>query len=516
MEYGFVILKEGVEVEAISVEDMRAYEINAVGRGIPLLLLMENAGRSVADYIEYKLGDVKGKRIAIIAGKGGNAGDGFVAARHLAGRGARVEVHLAFSPLEVSHSDARVNLDVIMKMESIKIHKPFSRNWLEVSDSDVVVDALLGTGVRGSLRSPIREAIKEFNNAPGFKVSIDVPSGVDPDTGRAADGSARAEATVTMHKLKRGLLKAREYTGEIAIASIGLTSDVEFYAGPGDVAARVPHRPKDAHKGVGGRVLVVAGSKYYVGAALLTATAAARTGVDLVYLASTRSIAEAGAERSSTIIPTPYEGDILTKKDVERLEKVVERVHSIAIGPGLGRESETIEAFCHLINKALQANKPVVVDADGLYAIQECTVKLRENVVLTPHRGEASRLLGGRQDEPTIMAREIASKLGSTTLVKGPLDVACSPSGRCRMNRTGVPAMSVGGTGDVLTGVIAGILAKRNSILGNPDPLNSAITGAYIVGKAGELAYQKQGESLTAFDLLDILPSILRDPLNPA
>ena len=515
LEYGFVILKEGVEVEAISVEDMRAYEINAVGMGIPLLLLMENAGRSVADYIEYKLGDVKDKKIAIIAGKGGNAGDGFVAARHLAGRGARVEVHLAYSPLDVSHSDARVNLDIIMKMDSIRIHKPFSKNWLEVADSDVVVDALLGTGVRGSLRSPIREAIKEFNNAPGFKVSIDVPSGVDPDTGKAAEGSARAEATVTMHKLKRGLLKAREYAGEIAIASIGLSSDVEVYAGPGDVAARVPHRPKDAHKGVGGRVLVVAGSKYYVGAALLTATAAARIGVDLVYLSSTRSIAEAGAKRSSTIIPTPYDGDVLTKKDVERLEKVVERVHSIAIGPGLGREPETIEAFCQLLDRAVKANTPIVVDADGLYAIQECNAKLKENVVLTPHRGEASRLLGESHGNPVVMAREIASKINATTLVKGPLDVACSPSGRCRMNRAGVPAMSVGGTGDVLTGVIAGIMAKRKSILGDPDPLNSAITGAFILGRAGELAYSIRGEALTAFDLLDIIPSILRDPLNP-
>lgn len=515
MEYGFIVLKDDADIEAISVEDMKAYEINAVGMGIPLLLLMENAGRGVADYIEYKLGSVRGKEIAIIAGKGGNAGDGFVAARHLAGRGARVEVHLAFSPQDVSHEDARVNLDIIMKMDSIEVVKPFSRNWLEVSNSDVVVDALLGTGVRGSLRSPIKEAIKEFNNAPGLRVSIDVPSGVDPDSGRAAEGCARADATVTMHRVKRGLLKAIEYTGEIAVASIGLTKDVEVYAGPGDVAARVPHRPREAHKGVGGRVLVIAGSRHYIGAAILTSIAAARTGVDLVYLASTKNTAEAAAVRSSTIIPTPYDGDVLTLEDVAKLEKIIGRVHSVAVGPGLGREPATIEAFCSLLGRAMDANSPIVVDADGLYAIRECNIKLHENVVLTPHRGEAVRLLGGSDNEPTIMAREIASKLNATTLVKGPLDVACSPNGVCRMNRHGVPAMSVGGTGDVLTGVIAAILAKRKSIIGNPDPLNSAVTGAFIVGKSGELAYSRLGESMTAYDLLDIIPRVIGNPLSP-
>lgn len=515
MEYGFRIIREPLLEEAISVEDMRAYELNAVGKGLPLILLMENAGRSVADYIEYKLGDVRGKRIAILAGKGGNAGDGFVAARHLAGRGAFVEVHLAYPPAEVSHEDAKANLNILMSLESIRIVKPHSKGWLEVSDSDVVVDALLGTGVRGRLRSPVREAVAEFNKAPGLKVAIDVPSGVDPDTGSAAEGAARADATVTMHRVKKGLLKAVEYTGEIAVADIGLTHDVELVAGPGDVAARVPRRPGDSHKGVGGRVLVVAGSKYYVGAAILAADAAARAGVDLVYLASTRRIAEEAAMRSSTIIPVPFESDALSKSDLDELSKLSARIHSIAIGPGLGRDPETVEAACNIIREAMSRGTPTVIDADALYAVQECGLKLYENAVITPHRGEASRLLGETVDNPLEASSRIAEHTKATTLVKGPVDAACTPSGRCRLNKSGVPAMSVGGTGDILTGLTAGILAKRKSILGIPDPLNSAITAAYIAGRAGEIAYESYGEALTAFDILEVIPRVLRDPLNP-
>ncbi len=504
----------GLPGEAISVEDMRAYEVNGVWLGVSLLVLMENAGRSVADYIEYRLGGVEGRSIVVLAGKGGNAGDGFVAARHLASRGARVEVHLAYHPDLVSHPDARVNFEALVRLGSAKIIKPGHRGWLDTSGADVVVDALLGTGVRGGLRSPVREAVEAFNSSQGLRVSIDVPSGVDPDTGVAVEGAARADATVTMHRVKRGLLRARHYTGEIVVASIGLPREAEVTAGPGDVVARVPARPRDSHKGVGGRVLVVAGSASYIGAALLAVEAAARTGVDLVYVASPRRIVEAAAGRTSTAVPAPIIGDYLSPRDLPGLRGFLEKAHAVAIGPGLGRDEQVLEAVAAIIGEAIERGKPVVVDADGLHAVTRLG-GLGENVVLTPHRGEAARL-AGEPGDPHWMARRIAEAYKATVLVKAPVDVACSPDGRCRVNRTGVPAMSVGGTGDVLTGVIAGILAKRASILGNPDPLNTAITGAYITGAAGALAYREYGESMTAHDVIEMIPRVLGDPLGTA
>jgi len=489
--------------EAIRVEDMRAIEINTVYLGIPLLVLMENAGAGVARVVEERLGGARGKRIAVVAGKGGNAGDGFVAARHLAGQGARVDVHLAYPPSEVSHPDARRNLEVLLRGEKVRVVKPFSRGWLELDDYHALIDALLGTGVRGPLRDPVAGALKAYNQAPGLRVSIDVPSGVNPDTGEASPGAAISDLTVTMHKPKKGLYKAGHYTGEIITVPIGVPPEAEELAGPGDVQARIPPRPRDAHKGVGGRVLVVAGSRYYVGAPMLTAIAAARAGADLVYLAAPEKIAFEAAAQCSSIIPHPIRGEVLSPRDAQELAGTLSRVHAVAVGPGLGRDPETLDAARRLIEEVVGAGKPLVVDADALQALPE---SLRGAVppVLTPHRGEARRLAGQDLD-PEKAARTISKRYGAVVLVKGPVDVACH-EGRCRRNRAGVPAMSVGGTGDVLTGVIAAVLARRASILGDPDPLNTAVAGAFLAGRAGEMAYEEKGEAMTAWDVVEKLP----------
>ncbi len=488
-------------VEAISVEDMRAYEINGVWLGLPLSLLMENAGRSVADYVEYRLGGVRGRRVVVLAGKGGNGGDGLVAARHLAIRGAKVEVHLAYPRVEVSHPDARLNLEALHRSGGVRIVEPFHHGWLELGDADVVIDALLGTGVKGSLRGPVAEAVKAYNQAGGLRVSVDTPTGVDPDTGRAAEGAARSDATVTMHAVKRGLLEARLYTGEIIVAEIGLPRDAEELAGPGDVAARVPARPRDAHKGVGGRVLVVAGSKHFLGAPMLAAAAAARAGADLVYLASTRDVVVEAASRFSSIVPVAFTGDLLAARDMDTILQAMEKAHSVLIGPGLSRDPGVLDAARSVAEAALEKGKPLVVDADGLNAIAGLDLS-RGPVVLTPHRGEARRLSGV---EGLEAARKIAGETGATVLVKGPVDYICSPTGKCRYNKAGVPGMAVGGTGDVLSGIIAAFLARRIALGKDADPLNTAAAAAWLAGRAGEKAYERLGESMTAWDVVEAI-----------
>jgi len=496
----------------IRVEDMRAIELNAVALGIPLLVLMENAGSAVARVVEERLGgSVAGARIAVLAGKGGNGGDGFVAARHLAGKGARVDVHLAYPPGEVSHPDAKRNLEVLQKLESVRLIPPLHPGWLELEGYRAVIDALLGTGVRGRLRGPIARALEAYNKAQALRVSIDVPSGVNPDTGEASPGAAVSDITVTMHRVKEGLLRAGLYTGEIIEAPIGVPVEAEKWAGPGDVAARIPPRPKDAHKGVGGKVLVIAGSEHYVGAPMLTAIAAARAGADLVYLAAPARIAFEAAAQCSSIIPVPLTADFLTTDDIERLERLAGRVHSIAIGPGLGKNPSTLVAAEKLL-ETLAGRLPIVIDADALEAIPPGGFQEGTPPILTPHRGEAKRLadpsLSSEEIDPKAAARVISERYGAVALVKGPVDVACL-QGQCRENHAGVPAMSVGGTGDVLTGVIAAILARRQSILGRPDPLNTAITGAYLAGSAGELAYEEKGEAMTAWDVVEKLHEAL-------
>ena len=491
-------------MRAISVEDMRAYETNSVWLGVGLEKLMENAGAAVARRIVEKAGASR-MNVAVLAGKGGNGGDGFVAARHLAAMGASVTVHLAYPVDLVKHPAARSNLEALLRDGTVRVVEPWRPGWLDLQGVDVVVDALLGIGVKGSLREPIRTMARAFTTAQALRVSIDTPTGVDPDTGSVAEGAAVADVTIALHRAKRGLLegRARLHTGELVVEPIGLPPAAERLAGPGDVAARIPARPRDAHKGVGGRVLVVAGSDRFPGAAMLAALGAAQAGADLVYLSAPGGAALQAAGMHSAIVPVPR-GESLDGGEVERLRGsgVLEKAHVIVAGPGLGRDRETLEALRSLIE---EAGKPVVLDADALALVEDGWRPGEAPVVVTPHRGEAYRLTG--ESEPRQAAVELARR-GYTALVKGPIDYICGAGGFCRENRAGVPEMSVGGTGDVLAGVVGGFLARRIAAGRAPDPVNIAAAAAYTVGRAGELAL---GEGGSAFDVARAVPRVIEE-----
>ncbi|MEB3774114.1 MAG: NAD(P)H-hydrate dehydratase, partial [Desulfurococcales archaeon] len=391
-----------------------------------------------------------------------------------------------------------------------RLIEPRDSRWGDPWSADVVVDGLLGIGVRGGLREPILTLARAFSEHQGLRVSIDTPTGVDPDTGNIAPGAVVADVTVTLHKAKRGLLaeRARLHTGELLVADIGLPGKAEEVAGPGDYVARIPPRPRDAHKGVGGKVLIVGGSERYIGAPMLAALAAARAGADLVYLASPSRAAEEAAARSSTVLPIRLGGGHLSRGHVDEVLRAAERVHSIVVGPGLGDYGEALEAASILIERL--KSKPIVVDADGLKALDPGIC--REGcgaLVITPHRGEAARLLGS-PGEPRAMAEELARTYRATVLLKGPTDYICGPS-RCRVNRSGTPNMSVGGTGDVLSGVIAAFLARRTSLGRSLDPLNTAAAAAYITGRTGELAVEAVGENISALDVIEKINNAIQE-----
>lgn len=496
--------------ETVRVEDIRAWEINGVWLGIPLLLLMENAGRAVADLVECKLGGVQGRRVVVYAGKGGNGGDALVAARHLSLRGARVEVVLAYDPRLVEHEDTKVNLEALLKSYDVKV-TVYRGGRVDPPEADVVIDGLLGVGVRGRLREPIASLADAINGAGGLKVAIDVPTGVDPDTGEAAEGAVVADVTVTMHKVKAGLAKAKRFVGEVWVAEIGLPRAAEYLAGPGDVIARIPAKPRDAHKGVGGRVLIVGGSRSYFGAPTLAGTAAITVGADLAVIAGPGGSAEAAASWNPNLVPRPLEGEELSVSHVEAVIAEASRAHVVVLGPGLGLSGKVAEAVGEIIERL--RGKPMVIDADGLKAVAELGLKLWPSAILTPHRGEARKLLDG--DNSLDHVRSIASEYNATVLRKGPEDLICHPSGACRANKTGSPAMSVGGTGDVLSGVAAAFTARRVSVLGDPDPLNAAAAAAWLTGRAGELAAGHYG-LLTATRLIEYLLEAYEEALKTA
>ncbi len=503
--------------DAVKVEDMRSWEINSVWWGVSLSKLMENAGRAVADAIQCILGDVRGKEIVVYAGRGGNGGDGIVAARHLASRGARVEVHLLYDPALTTHPDTKENLGYLLKSTKIKVLTPYSRGWLEPGDYDVLIDAILGVGVRGPLRSPVSDALKVFNQSQGLRVAVDIPTGLDPDTGVAVEGTARADITITMHKPKIGLLinQGPLYAGRVLVADIGMPVEAEEYAGPGDVASRIPVRPREAYKGLGGRVLIIGGSQFYVGAPMIAARAAAVAGADLVYLASPQHIAFPAAVESPYIIPVIREAG---GGALETLERLLARVHAVVFGPGMGVTDETRELLKFLLEKA--KGKPLIVDADGLKVLAEYKAKLWSEAILTPHRGEAGMLLGVDIDpvkaDPLDLARRVSREYSATTIVKAPIDAICDPTGRCRLNKTGHPAMAVGGTGDALTGIIAAFIARRVALGRDPDPLNVTAAAAYICGRAGELAVEERGETITPLDVVDKIQLAIKEARSMA
>ncbi|MEN2999059.1 MAG: NAD(P)H-hydrate dehydratase [Acidilobaceae archaeon] len=506
------LFAEGKLEDSVTLEDMRAIELNSVWWGFDLESAMEIAGKAVADAVECLLGSVEGKSVAVYAGKGGNGGDGIVAARHLASRGAKVSVHLLWDPQLASHAATRKNLRYLLLSRSVKVLLPHSPGWLEEREADVAIDAVLGVGVRGALRSPVREALRSFNESSGLRVAVDIPSGLDPNTGDVAEGAAIADVTVTMHEPKRGLFLGRGplHAGRVLVASLGFPPEAALYAGPGDVEARIPQRPKEAYKGLGGKVLVIGGSAEYVGAPIIAARAAALAGADLVYLAAPREISLGAALNSPHLVP-------ITRGGVEEfkpvLEKLKGKVHSVVLGPGLGYSDETIALVEH-VSEALRGMN-LVIDADALKVVAERRPLLWSKAVLTPHRGEAGILLGEKVDplsaDPLGLAKRVAERYGATAVVKAPLDAACSPEGKCRLNKTGHPSMATGGTGDMLAGIIAAFMARREALSLPVDPLNSAAAALYVSGRAGEMAAEEFGENLTSVEVLEKVPKAIKE-----
>lgn len=499
----------------VSSKRVLAYEINARYLGLPLLLLMENAGRSVADEVEKRLGGVGGKDVVVFAGKGGNAGDGFVAARHLASRGARVEVLLFYPRESVTHPDAKLNLGVLENMDrSIKLREVEDPSSLSPIRASALIDALLGVGVRGRVREPLRTAIDIFNQSSGLKVSIDVPSGLDPDTGLPAEPTVMADVTVTMQFIKPGLLaeSAKKYVGELVVAETGQPIESVRYVGPGDVRVLVPAKPANAHKGVGGRVLVVGGSSLYSGAPAMAALAALRAGCDLAYVTAPEPAANIVASYSPTLIVYKIRGDMLAQGHVDEVLGFIRgRAESVVVGPGIGLHEETRGFTLSLVKRLVDGEagvKGVVIDADALKHISGEGMDLRARVVLTPHAGEASRILGKRVgeglEERIEAAVEISRRYNCVTLLKGPVDVVSSPTGDFRLNKSGSPGMSTGGTGDVLSGVLSTLIARGVGLF------DAACVAAYVCGKAGELASSLYGERITALDVIDRIPEAFK------
>ena len=496
--------------EAITSREMRALEVNAEYFGISLLQLMENAGRNVAAEIISRFS--RDQKVAIFCGLGGNGGDGFVVARHLLAHGFRVSVLLIGNSRDVRHEAAIQNWRGLQSLrESILIHEINDSSAIPKVAADVVVDALLGTGTKGKLRPPIIQIVDYINSLSAFRIAVDVPTGIDSDTGDVLGTAVKANITVTFHKPKIGLHYAKKYVGELIVKDIGLPDEISRFTGPGDVLLIKKTRKTGAHKGDFGRLLVIGGSKVYSGAPTLASLAALRTGVDIVYLAAPAKTAYAVSSVSPDLITLKLKGDNLTEINVTELQPYIENVDAVVMGPGLGSHAEASD-FVNACVKAIEnAGKPLLLDADGLKAFAGFKHSLKVPFVLTPHAGEYATLAGRKLpenlEERIAEVQKSATELNSVILLKGQVDMVCD-SERVKLNFTGNSGMTVGGTGDVLSGVVGALLAQKF------DAFEAAVAGAFVNGAAGDFVMKEIGCHLLASDLLEQIPRVLDNPMT--
>lgn len=484
-------------MEYISYAEGRIIDINSEYFGMPRKQLMENAGKAAFEEIEKRF-DITKKVFSVICGLGNNGGDGFVLARHLLEKNANCKVFLTGAKEEIKTEEARAALEK---------HKERGAEIVEVRDAnslleskalacDVIIDAILGTGVEGNIKEPLKSIILAINLSKAKKISLDIPSGF----GSKNSVFVNADLTITFHKPKIGMEKL-----EFVIKDIGVPEKAELYAGPGELIVNLK-RKKDSKKGDNGRVLVIGGSVDYYGAPLLAAKGALGSGCDLVYLL----VPEINFEVSRALLPdfivSGYEGDFLNENALEKAEELIKKSDCIAIGMGLGLREETKDALDKILELAAKNKKSMVIDGD---AIKLCDKEVAKNLnaVFTPHTKEFELLTGEKLNNELEERKKAVLKhvkrFNSTILLKGMTDVISSPE-KTKLNETGNEGMTKGGTGDVLAGLTAGLIAQHIN------DFTAACCAAFINGAAGDFLYKLKHYGYSASDVADEIPYTIK------
>lgn len=498
-------------MKILTAAEMREVDRATIGAGIPGLILMENAAHSVVEVMERACGPLKDHRILVFCGKGNNGGDGLAIARilHTRHRPAALDVVLAAPPGEFL-GDAAANFAMLRASGFESIHDAVPE---DARTATIVVDALLGTGIEGDARGRAAELIIELSfGFPGARIfAVDLPSGMASDSGHSGTPVARADYTVTFTapKLCHALPPNCDRVGSLTIARIGspdslLEAIPRHLSGPSLFSELFEPRPRDAHKGTFGHLLVIAGARDKPGAAAMTGVAALRTGAGLVTIASAASaisaIASHAPELMTAELPETASGHVA---DAD-LSALLRGKTVVALGPGLGTAPETVALVRRLV---ADCPLPLVLDADGLNAIAGTEWPGAAGPrILTPHPGEMLRLQGRPIEDRLSDTAGLARHFGVTLLLKGQRTIIASADGETFVNPTGTPAMATAGSGDILTGMIAGLAAQF------PHRLQEAtLAAAWLHGRAGELAAAELGEwGVLATDLLRFLPAAVR------
>ena len=500
-------------IALLTNSQMASIDRRAIDGGAPSIDLMEAAGQGAAQVIEDLLGGFQNRHLVVLCGKGNNGGDGFVIARHAAQRGAIVQVFLATSASQIK-GDAKINLDRLPANIAQSVDR-IATVQTALARADVAVDALLGTGTHGAARGVYADLINALNRATCPIVAVDVPSGLNADTGQIDGPCAAATCTVTFAWPRIGhfFFPGRARCGQLHLLDIGIPAStieherVSTYLIDNRRCARLfPQRSADAHKGDCGRVYILAGSVGLTGAAALAACAALIGGAGTVTIGIPQSLNDIleikVTEAMTHPLPEVKRARCLSLRARGEIQRQFRRANSAAIGPGLGTHRETVELIRRLVRDLVC---PAVIDADAinalagdLNAIRSCEMPL----VLTPHWGEFARLtqwsIAEIRRNPIAIAAEFAARVRATIVLKGAPTIVATPRGETHINPTGNAGMATGGAGDVLTGLVAALIGQ------GLDVSTAACTAVYLHGLAGDIAAEKTGQmSLIASDIID-------------
>ncbi len=512
-------------MKVFTAQQMRDFDRAAIeDYGIPSIVLMENAALRVVEFLEAKFSPLAGKKIVILCGKGNNGGDGLAIARHLETYGAFVIVCLACEK-EALKGDAAIQLGAFKFAEdlptiNLRLEEIKADNELRIDDPDIIIDALLGTGFKGELTDAnYLRALNYFSAEWCEKVAVDIPSGVNADSGETSKHGAQPDYTITFAAPKRGLL-AREgldNSSEVWVGDIGTFEEQLWETETGvqtldlqTAKTLLPHRQLDAHKGDAGRALIIGGSFGMSGSICLASKAALATGAGLLSAALPKDVlpifAASVLEAVSHPLPNDESGH-LTSHAADDVAALWDKMQVVALGPGLGRTDEAFEFARRVVR---ECPIPLVIDADALHALPAIVddVKARKSpTILTPHPGEMGVLM--EMDAKSVndarfeTVAACAEKYGAIVVLKGARTLVCDSSGEIWVNLSGHPGMATGGAGDVLTGTIAGLLAQLK------DADNATKLGVYVHGLAGEIAARTRGNGLVAGDIAAHLPTAL-------
>ncbi|MBY9007242.1 MAG: NAD(P)H-hydrate dehydratase [Candidatus Lokiarchaeota archaeon] len=508
---------ERLNSEKISSAQISILDNNTEWLGIPKTHLMECAGYSFAMEVIRKYYLDRTKTVLILCGTGNNGGDGFVIGRHLSSVGIKCKIILIGTPEKIRTKEAKLNWEIIYNSLNYSIENKIIKDSSEIKEYqnkilkgqtkyNLIIDGLLGTGIKGKLKEPISSAIDFINtlklerNIP--VVSIDVPSGLNPNTGDVEDKAIKANLVITFHRNKTGMNIDNEYIEEIIIKPIGIPEEAFIFIGRGDLLPTLKKRNYNSHKGEFGRMLVIGGSKNYSGAPAYSSLTGINFGIDLVITYTPHVIADILRSYSPNMIVRSSPGDWLNMKAYNEIALLSDWAYAILIGPGLGEEKETEELLVNLLKKYKNDKKKFVLDADALKLVRNHHDLIKgQNCILTPHENELKVMTKTTIASYNNISKrssdifKIAKKLDLNILLKGSYDYI-SNGKLLKINKTGCPEMAIGGTGDVLAGLCTSFIATRNPIF------ESACSGAFLNGYIGEFCKKKIGPRFTAMDMI--------------